>query len=291
MLPSAKLRCGEVRRDPGGGGINIARMMVHLGASATAVFPAGGAAGEVLGALLRREDVPAIAVPIRDDTREDFTVKDRQNGTEYRFVFPAAKLVQEEVNALLRAIEQLPRAPQYLVASGSLPQGAPLTFFASLARIAAQHGARVAVDSSGPALAAAVTEKVAVIKPNLREFRDLVRCPVESDEQRISAGRQLLSNRPVEWIALTLGADGALLIGHDYVWRGRAPQIQPVSTVGAGDCFLGGFVWRLMHGSPPEEALRFAIAAGSAALLRPGTQLARLPDIQQLLPYVEITPQ
>jgi len=104
----------------------------------------------------------------------------------------------------------------------------------------------------------------------------------------VKAARDLLARSKLELITVTLGAEGALLVSRHGVWRGMAPKIEPLSTVGAGDSFLGAFVWQLSKAAPLADALRFGIAAGSAALLAPGTELCRPQDVQRLLPSVRV---
>ena len=289
IVPYHKLRCAEAKRDPGGGGINIARVIVRFGAAATAIFPIGGATGQLLQQLVMRTGTESIPIPIRGDTREDFTVTEDQSGRQFRFVLPGPALSTDEIQALLNVLENYKPAPEYIVASGSLPAGVPTDFFADVGRIARSTGAKFVLDSSGPALAGALSEPVYLIKPNLREFGEIIRRPLESEIDCLDAARKLIQERTITIIALTMGEEGALVITRDRALRGRAPKVRPVSTVGAGDSFLGAMVWRLSQDDTLEDALRFGVASGSAALLSPGTELCRRADVEKLLRDVQIT--
>jgi 6-phosphofructokinase 2 len=150
-------------------------------------------------------------------------------------------------------------------------------------------GAKVALDSSGAALQAALAEGVFLVKPNLRELRELTGAALTEEASRIEACRSFAGSGKAELVALTLGADGALLASRERVWKARGLPIKPKSTVGAGDSFLGAMVWSLAAGHANEEAFRYGIAAGSAALLSPGTELARREDVERLVRQVEIT--
>lgn len=288
IIPFSKLRCEAVRYDPGGGGINVARVLKRFGAVPRALIPVGGPQGELLRRLLKEEDLSAIVVGIAADTRQDFTVFDRQSGDQYRFVFPASPITRGEVASLFEALEGAAPAPGYLVVSGSCPENVAAAFFGDAARVAINAGAKLVVDTSGPALSIAAAHAPYLIKPNLREFETLVGSSLPTDDLRVSAARNLLAHNKLELIALTLGADGALLVSRHGAWRGAAPKIEPLSTVGAGDSFLGALVWELSKSVPLNEALRFAIAAGSAALLAPGTELCRPQDIERLVPLVSV---
>lgn len=288
IVPFSKLRCESARYDPGGGGINVARVLKRFGGNPRAVIPVGGPQGELLRRLLKQEDLSAVMVRITADTRQDFTVFERESGDQYRFVFPASPISRSEATSVFDALSDIAPVPAYLVVSGSCPENVAAGFFDDAARAARKASAKLVVDTSGSALSAAIQHAPYLIKPNLREFETLAGCILPTDDLRLRAARDLLAGGRVELIALTLGADGALLISRNGAWRGVAPKIQPLSTVGAGDSFLGAFVWQLGKAAPLSEALRFAIAAGSAALLAPGTELCRPEDIERLLPLVRV---
>jgi 6-phosphofructokinase 2 len=286
--PTGKLRCSPERRDAGGGGINVARVAARLGATSTAVYPAGGLTGEWLNALVDKEGVAGIAVPITGETREDFTVRDATTGEDYRFVLPGPRLEETEWRRCLAVLADLAPNADFLCASGSLPPGAPTDFYGQVARVAADRGVRFALDASGPALKAALGETVRLIKPNLGEMRELTGAALEDEPSRVAACRDLIGRGRVELVALSLGADGAILVSSERALRGRALSIDCASTVGAGDSFMGAMIWALASKMGLEDAFRLAIAAGSAALLAPGTELARSQDVLRLLSRVEI---
>lgn len=286
--PVRKLRCHAGGRDPGGGGINVARVAGRLGAEAVAIYPSGGFSGRQLEELVAREGVESVVVPVRGETREDFTVLDETTREEYRFVLPGPQLDDAEWMACLKALSAFERKPAFLCASGSLPPGAPADFYARVAQIAEMHGVKFALDTSGAALKAALGERLHLIKPNLAELRDLTGAPLEDEAARIAACRALISRHRIEAVALTLSAEGALLVTAGQAWRARPLPIRPVSTVGAGDSFLGALVWALADGLAPEIAFRHGAAAGAAALLAHGTELCRPADVRRLLAEVTV---
>jgi 6-phosphofructokinase 2 len=180
----------------------------------------------------------------------------------------------------------LPKRPKFVVASGSVPPGIPNNFFARVVRHAKALGAKTIIDTSGAALAAVLDEGVTVIKPNLIELMEFASAPLERDEDRIVACRKLAADGRAEMVALTLGEHGALLVTADRAWRALPLPIEAVSSVGAGDSFLGGLVVALAGGRPLDEAFRIAIA--SAAVLKPGTGLCQPQEVRRLLPKVKI---
>jgi len=283
-----KLRCSPPKRDPGGGGINVARVAHRLGADVTAIYPIGGQIGKLLHRLVEREYIASLVTPSHVETRENFTAYEEETGEQYRFVLPGSRLHRAEWEAVLERLTSLAEPPGFVVASGSMPPGAPDDFFARVARQAKMLGAKTVVDTSGPALAAALAEGVTVIKPNLVELMQYMERPLERDSDRIAACRKLVVDGRAEIVALTLGEQGALLVTAERAWRAMPLKIEVVSTVGAGDSFLGGLVAALAADKPLEEAFRVAVAAASAAVLTPGTGLCQPEDVRRLLSDVQI---
>lgn len=287
VTPEHKLRCAEVRRDPGGGGVNVARVLTRLGAECRALYPSGPVLGRLLRRLLDEEGVASTAIDVAGDTRESFTVLERASGREFRFVLPGPRLERDEWQACIDAVAAGPNAPAWVVGSGSLPSGVPDDFYARLARAARACGARMVVDTSGPPLVAALDEGVWLAKPNLRELRELTGRALESEDDWVAAARSLVQTRKAEVVALSLGHRGALLAAEGVTLRASSLEAEIASTVGAGDSFVATMVWKLALGASLEDALRYAIAGGTSALLAPGTSLALPSDIERLAPQVE----
>lgn len=282
ISPSHKLRSETARRDAGGGGINVARAIRILDGEAAALFPAGGPTGTLLQNLLEEENVPFQAHEIGGLTRESFTVLETTTEREYRFVLPGPELAPADWQACLDLLKSCDPAPQYLVASGSLPPGVPSDFYARVASWARNSGVRLALDTSGSALQPALEEGVYLIKPNRRELQDMTGRELREPQDQEQASRDLLEQGKSEVVALTLGAEGALLTTAAGSSRVDAPEQKVKSSVGAGDSFMAGMILGLVRGMPVEEAFCYGNAAGNAALLTAGTQLCRPEDVARL---------
>ena len=157
-----------------------------------------------------------------------------------------------------------------------------------MARLAKQRGAKVVLDTSGPALAAAAAEGVDLIKPNLREMRELTGSePADAYEWEVAA-KDLVASGKATVVALTMGHLGAALVTREEVLRALPVPITPRSAAGAGDSFLAALIWRLASGASRADSFRLAVAAGAAALLHPGTELCRPDDVARLVDQVMI---
>lgn len=286
VVPTDKLRCQDASRDSGGGGINVARVIERFGVACRAIYPAGGALGQQLRDILQEQGVDSLAIDVAAETRESFSVTEASSGAQYRFVLPGEALVQEDWQACIDAVADHAKPQHYVVASGSLPRGAPDDLYARLAEKLADRDVRLVVDSSGPALGAALRHGIHMAKPNLQELRDLTGAPLECRADWEEAATGLVRDVRAEIVLLTLGEAGAFMVTRDFRVRAEAVPVKAVSAVGAGDSFLAAMVWRLAWGDVPEAAFRYAVAAGSAALLTPGTDLCHKEDVERLLDQV-----
>jgi 6-phosphofructokinase 2 len=287
VVPTLKLRCEAPRYDPGGGGINVARAVHVLGGDALAIFPAGGAAGEMIRHLLHEEGLAHEAIAIAGFTRESLAVEELRTGSQYRFILPGPEINSADQE---RCLDQLSRAaPQadYIVASGSLPIGVPDDFYARVAALAKRQAKRLVLDTSGAALKQA-GHGIYLLKPSLRELEDLMGRQIRSEREEEQAAREVVAQGRSEIVVVSLGPRGALLTSAEGSERFPAMRVQAKSTVGAGDSMLAGIVLGLHRGLPLREAVRFGMAAGAAALLGSGTQLCGLDDVERFYTQMSV---
>jgi 6-phosphofructokinase 2 len=281
IMPELKLRCEAPRYDPGGGGINVARAACMLGGDALAVFPAGGASGQMIEGMLRQEGVPQAVVTVDGITRESLAVVERQSGRQYRFLLPGPTLGEHDQKRVLDRLTGLAEGARFIVASGSLPPGVADDFYARVAALAGRRGARFVLDSSGPALTEA-GRGAFLIKASLRELGQLAGGPIDGAAASERAAQAVVAAGRCDVLVVSLGAAGALLATARGCRRFPAAKAAALSSIGAGDSMLAGILVALVRGWPIEEAVRFGNAAGAAALLRPGTELCRREDAERL---------
>jgi 6-phosphofructokinase 2 len=288
IVPFSKLRCAPARKDPGGGGVNVARVIHRLGGDARALYPAGGTTGRELRRLLDEEGVRSTEIEIGAGTRENITVVEEESHAQYRFIFPGGSLTKDDECRCLDVLAGLDPRPDWVVASGSLPPGASDDLYRRLGETAKRLGAAMVVDSFGAALSQALAVGPALIKPNLREFKELTGVEADTDAALVAAARRLIDEDRVVRVALTLGERGAFLVSRSGALRAEALAVEAVSVSGAGDSFLAAMLWALADGASDEEALRYGVAGGSAAVLQPGTDLCRADDVKTLVGQVAV---
>jgi 6-phosphofructokinase 2 len=289
VTPEDKLRCRAIRIDPGGGGINVSRAIHQLGGDSLSLYAGGGMNGMVLQKLLDDHHIQHQSIPIAGETRESFTVFEETTTRQYRFNLPGPTLSEEEWRSAIDAITILRPHPAYVVASGSLPPGVPENFYVQLAERVATWSPRLIVDTSGVPLQMIVDEcaPVFMVKPNHGELAALVGRELLDDQDILDASRELLARCAIEILVVSLGAGGLLMITNNEATFVRAPTVPIRSKIGAGDSTVAGITLGLVRGLPLLEAVRFGVAAGSAAVMTSGTELCRREDAERLFAQMQ----
>ncbi len=273
-----KIRTGDDHIDPGGGGINVARVLHEMGAETLAMIMAGGVTGALVEELLDEAHVPRLTVPIRGRTRICFTVFERCTGQEYRFVPAGPNVTQRDWHAMLNALEHA--EGDWVVASGSLEHGMPDDIYAWVARVARRRGQHFVLDTSGPALQAALGSGIDLIKPSVGELEAMVGRPLTEPREQEAEAMALVRGGAARLVAVTLGEYGAFLASEEGIVRMPALPSVVRSAVGAGDSFTAGMTWALARGDSLEEALAWGVAAGTAAVVCAGTARVRRSDVE-----------
>lgn len=274
----------------GGGGINVARGVRRLGGSATAVHTAGLDVGRRLNRLLVDEGLDHVPLDIDGETREALVLLDSAQEQSFHVVPSGPQLSEDEGRRCLDELIEAAAGSSYVVLSGSLPDGLPEDFYAQAVRRLEPTGCRVVVDTSGPALRAALEEGVFLVKPNRREAASLVDTTVDTLEDARAANAELLGRGAAEVVVTTVGELGAVCSISDGDREVRTPPLpgEAVSDAGAGDSFVAAMTLRLVRGGDPFDAAAWGVAAAAASVLTSGTELFRSADVHALRPDVDV---
>ena len=274
-------RATDSRIDPGGKGINVARALTANGTRAQAVLPVGGPEGHLMQDLLDRSGTAYTPVPILGTTRMNTAVIE-PDGTTTKINEPGPTLSSAELDGLLAAVDAaLASGARWVVGSGSLTPGCPEHLYADLVRCGHAAGAKVAIDSSGLPLTSAVSADPDLIKPNHEELEELVGARLDTlGDVREAASR--LVRGGIGTVVVSLGRHGALLVTADAIAHASAHIERPVSTVGAGDSLLAGYLHAVCRGAAPAQALAEGVAWGAAAVGLPGSRMPTPADVAAL---------
>jgi 6-phosphofructokinase 2 len=269
VIPVRKVRTHGEHYVPGGGGLNASRMIRELGGATVAFYMAGGLTGQALEGMVERTGLAAVRIPMTGLTRVSHVVLEESTGQEYRFTPEGPDVEEAEWRHCLEVLAVV-EAP-YVVASGSLAPGIPADFYAQVARLVKERGGRMVVDSSGPPLREALAEGVHLIKPSRGELEKLLGRTAASVAEAEALALEVVASGRAEIVALTLGAEGAVLATRDGAIRLSSPKVETRSAVGAGDAFLGAMMYAMASG----QSLPQAFALGSPQVPPPPPHPAR----------------
>lgn len=287
-------RATESRIDPGGKGINVSRALAANGIPTRAVLPTGGPEGHLMTELLDAAGVEHTSVAVPGTLRMNVAVLE-PGGTTTKINEPGPTLGESEVSSLLEVTVRSylestrPGEQGWIVGCGSLPPGAPADFFARLIERGHEVGALVAVDSSGEPLREALAAGPDLIKPNKEELEELLGRPLPTLGQ-VHHGAAELVRSGVGTVVVSLGGDGALLVGAAGAFHAGARVDQPVSTVGAGDCLLAGVLAALTAGLSWRDVVASGVRWGSAAVALPGSVVPGPSDLDAVQVWAATEP-
>jgi 6-phosphofructokinase 2 len=292
VVPGPKLRCSAPAVHPGGGGINVSRVIRRLGGRTLALAALGGVTGDRLAALLAQEGVTLAPLPCRGETRESLTVTDAGTGQQFRFVLPGPAWRRRDADSALSAAVAAVGPGQFLVLSGSLPPGVPADFALRLARRIARKGAWLAIDTSGAALAAAIAgqARMALLRLDAAEAEAQAGRPLTTARDSADYALSLVRAGAADRVVLARGAEGSVMAGPEGRFLVRAPAVPVQSRIGAGDSFMAAMVLALARGRPPVRALQEGMAAASATVMTPATDLCRAADARRLIGACPVEP-
>lgn len=274
----AVLRTSSPTLQAGGKGVNVTRALTANGIPSVAVLPVGGAEGVELERQLGAAGVSAHFVPVAGRTRSNITVAEA-DGTVTKLNEPGDALTDDELVQLTSAIVSSATTHDWVVISGSVPPEFSTEQVTAFATSVAASGAHLAIDTSGDALVASLAARPRLIKPNRAELAEISGRELGSISEVIAAAKDV-RDRGVELVLVSLGADGAVLVGPTGVVVGESRVDRPRSTVGAGDCFLAGFLSRFsVDETDVEAAMLEALAWGAAAASLPGTSVPAPADV------------
>lgn len=285
LVPEQKLSCYSLRTQPGGGGINISRVLSRLQEESICFFTSGGDNGKYLESLLLKERINFNGISVKEPTRENLSVSDTRTNLQYRFGMPGNPISKSEMDLIFSAIYQQVKLNDILVLSGSLAQHMPDDFYAQLIKSLENKNLKIIVDTSGPALINAIeaTLPIYLIKPNQKELAQLAGATFLSNKEQENFALGLINDKHIKYVVVSLGPKGAFIASKTGIIYQRAPSIKVKSTIGAGDSLVAGLVYGIKNNFSPQEMLKFGVACGAATTMSEGTDLASQESINFVL--------
>jgi 6-phosphofructokinase 2 len=280
-------RWTNYRRDPGGKGINVSRVIHRLGGETIAYSFMGGIDGEILRQLLEQQGVPFDFTPIEGEIRSNFIITDIATNRQTRIDAPGPTISGHELEEFIAKLKNIKPKPDFMVFAGSVPPGVPDDIYRTMIKEAKERGIKTVLDADDKWLKYGVKSQPAIIKPNVHEAQELLGTRLKNEAAIVTAIKLLLA-QGVEIVAITRGRDSSIISDGKEIIKLIPPQVKIISTVGAGDSAVAGLVLKLSQGANLEDAARLGVAAAVASTLRPGVELCHKEDVDRLLPLVKV---
>ncbi|HEU0005544.1 MAG TPA: 1-phosphofructokinase family hexose kinase [Terriglobia bacterium] len=262
-------RSKSTRREPGGKGVNVARVLTTLEVPCLLTGFVGGSQGQFITQGLKEENISFRPCRIQNENRTCYLLVDDERFQQTVVNEPGPVISAKESASLASVFREQLSCAKWVILSGSLPPGVPDDLYAELIAVAQAAGKRTLLDCSGSGLRPAVQARPFMLKINHAEAESLTEAPVGNVDQAAHAAAGLQS-RYAPLVMVTLGAEGAVLASDDDTLLFVPPAIQARNTVGSGDATLAGLVGGLIQGLPIEELGKLATAAGAANALHGG---------------------
>ncbi len=270
----------------GGKGIDVSRVLANLGVENRALGFRGGFAGEHLKALLIKEGIQSDFVRVSGETRTNVIVHEIRTGRQIAFNSQGPEVKPFELVEFTDEVAQL-EDPTIVSIGGSVPPGTSPEIYRKIIRTLKIRGAKVVLDVDREALKEGLQAKPHIIKPNIHELSHLVGKDLKKLDDVRNAAHEI-HKRGVEIVLVSMGAKGILLVADGEECLAVPPEVKVVNTIGAGDSSVAGFIYGIVTGMDMKDALKHAVAAGTATTLRRGTALCQKEDIDGILPKVTL---
>lgn len=281
-------RVKECSYVPGGKGLNVSKPASIYGAEVVATGFVGGHAGNYIEDSLKPFGIKSEFYHVEAESRSCINIWDEVNHVQTEFLEPGFTLTEKDFDGFEQKFRTLVKDAKIVAMSGSVPKGLDGTAYQRLVRIVKEAGKPVILDTSGQLLEMGIQAAPTLIKPNIDEIRMLTGKICDNISDIIESAKEIHRNG-VEIVAVSLGADGSLVVGEEGTFRAEVPKIDAVNTVGCGDAMIAGFAIGMEEGLSIPEMLRKASAVSAAAAMREETGFFCMEDMENLLPEIKIT--
>lgn len=287
LTPGAIHIAMTVDRVAGGKANNVARVLARLGRPVLATGFAGGAAGRFLLENLTAQGIATDYERMAGENRSCLTILGTEAGSVTELRERGPTLTEQDGDRFVQRFTRLLGDVGLVVISGSLPPGLPPAFYHTLVSLAKERELPVILDASGKALQVAIEAGPTLVKPNRDELAEWAGRPLPALADVIEAARVLAAAGPA-MVAVSLGADGIILITATEALVATPPLIQARNTVGSGDSAVAGLAAALSTGASPADALRLAVACGTANALTDGVAEVDPATVEQIRTQVQL---
>ncbi|EMR13413.1 Tagatose-6-phosphate kinase / 1-phosphofructokinase [Methylophaga lonarensis MPL] len=271
LIPEQKSRSDAARHDPGGNGINVGRALQRMKFESTTFCVIAGAVGEILKQMLQQQLNNVTYHQVDGETRINSTVIETESHNQFQIVDAGTPISPRQLESVTEDFLQQ-TGQGFGILTGSLQPDVPTSLYAQLVENIHAQGGKAVVDSHGVVLKSAIAARPFLIKPNKYELETLLNVRLNTREAIAHSARQI-QNHGVQYVCVSLGAEGAIIVGPDNSYHAKALKVPVNTTVGAGDSMVAGLVAGFSLDGQAQTALRYGIACGAGTVMHPGTEL------------------
>ena len=287
VVPGTVARVQKCVNSAGGKGLNVSRIIDFCGEEVLATGFAGGFNGAYVEDMLKKDGIPSRFTKTQSETRSCINIlAEDESSTEY--LEPGAPVSEEEIQQFLEDFDRIVDESDIITISGSIPAGVQKDIYATLVKMIKNKGKKVILDTSGNYLKEGIKAGPTMVKPNDEELEALLGIKIENRYQTIDAAKEMREKYGIEYVVVSLGGDGALVVCEEGIFHGKPPKLKAVNTVGCGDSMVGAFAVAFKQGKEIQDALSYAIAVSAANAINPETGHIRMEDVENILPEVTI---
>lgn len=282
-------RVKSVREDIGGKGINVARVLQSLGSNSYAIGFIGEKNNKYVQNLLATENLKSEFITVDGQTRLNTKIVEINTKITTDINEVGFCITKEQLESIKQLILKHGEKSEIMVFSGSIPQGLPSDIYSELLNIVAPF-TKTVLDADGIFLLEGLKSSPYLIKPNIHELENALSRKLNTHEEIKQAARELISKYKIQYILVSMGGDGSILVSQDEALFAKALKVEVKSSVGAGDSMLAGFIYGISKQNYTiNKALAYATACGALAVSQEGTQTFAKEDVEKLVEKVEIS--
>lgn len=278
-------RITELRKDPGGKGINVSKVIAKLGGTSKAIGILGGGSGEEIRNMLHKERLECDFMFVEGETRTNLKIVDPVNHMNTDVNEPGVEVNLTILTQLKNQLLSQIKPGDIVVLSGSLPHGAEQDTYFTWTQDCKKAGAKVFLDADGAIMAAGLKAGPFLAKPNNDELSRMLGRELKTKDELVEAAKGLLA-QGVEKVVVSMGGEGALYVTKDKVIYAEGLKVPVGSTVGAGDSVVAALAYGEEQGMSMEDIVKLSTATGAANVMCSGTQAAERHVIDNLIPRV-----
>ncbi|GBF10037.1 1-phosphofructokinase [Tepidibacillus sp. HK-1] len=273
-------RTKEIRIDPGGKGINAAKVLKTFHVDVLATGFIAGQTGKQLIGQLNQLAIPNHFVEVNGETRTNLKIVDEDANVTTEINEPGFSISNQEIELFKQQLSQRITPHSVVIFGGSLPVNAPTSIYQELIDMTNKKGAKTILDADGPALQEGIKAKPFAIKPNLYELEQLLGQTLDHQQKILSAGKEIIESG-ISLVMISMGEQGAIILNAKEAYHITPFSITPKSTVGAGDSMVATLAYSLLQNKSLEETGLLATTAGTITASKEGTQVCTLEEIVQ----------